>query len=180
MIDTTSDIDYGTPAILPEGDEALERVAWHARMARQAKAELDELEDIYDAELARMIERRENRARIITERLNWHTAPIESYHRMRLEADGKRTIELPHGTSKMTVPKQPKVWFADDKRAADWARRSHPELMRPPLISDVREVITVTDDLKVIDKTTGEVVDALVAQIPEPRWSFDPEPGSPW
>lgn len=179
----TSDVEYDTPAVLPDDEgEALERVAWHARMARKAHAELAEMFDLYDTEMARLTERREHRARIIMERIGWHQAPIESYHRMRVANGGPKTLELPHGTSRMAVPKTPKVWVGTEGQAAvlEWARASHPEILRGPLITDVREVVTIDDDLKVIDKATGEIVPGLVAQVPEARWSFDPEPGGAW
>lgn len=177
----TSDIDYSTPAELPDDDnDILERVAWHARMARRAQAELDEISDLYDAELARLTERRENRVRIIMERLAWHKAPIESYARMRLERDGKRTIELPHATSKISVPTKPQVFITDTDTLTDWARTRHPEILRSPNVTDVRRVVTVTDDGKVVDPDTGEFVPGVEAQVPQPRWSIDLEPGSPW
>lgn len=178
----TSDIDYDTPAFIPDNEaEALERIAWHARLARAAHAELADVEAMYAAEMERLRDRLDNRQAIINKRIAWHTAPIESYHRMRLEADPKRkTIELPHGTSRVTVPTKPKAWITDYEAATEWARTAHPEIMRGPNVTDLRDVVQITDDLKVIDPATGEIVPGVAAEIPAARWTFDPEPGSPF
>lgn len=187
----TSDIDYGTPAVLPEdADAAKERVNWHARMVRKLTADKHELTDMFDteyqrltAELERISERREHHARVLQDKIDWHQSPIESYHRMRLVADPKlKTLPLLHGYSKMTVPKAAKVFVKPDADAAvlAWAREHHPEILKAPNITDVRAVVDVRSDMKVVDKATGETVDCLVAQVGDATWVFDPEPGSPW
>jgi CBS-domain-containing membrane protein len=191
-IDTeTSDVDYTQPAVLPEDvDAAKERANWHARMVRKLTADKHELTDMFDteysrlvAELERLSERREHHARIIQDKIDWHQAPIESYHRMRLVADPKlKTLPLLHGYSKITVPVTAKV-FPKPNADADvlkWAREKHPEILKAPNITDVRGVVAVRSDMKVIDKATGETVECLVAQVPDSTWGFDPEPGSPW
>lgn len=178
----TSDINYDEPALLPEDDtEALNRIAWHARLARAAWAERGEIEAMYEDEMRRLRDRLQNRVDIIAKRIAWHTAPIESYHRMRLDANSKlKTIELPHGTSRITVPKSAKAFVTDKAAVTDWARTAHPEILQSPNVTDVRVVVQITDDLRVIDPVTGEIVPGVTAEIPPARWTFDPEPGSPF
>ena len=177
-----SDIDYSTPAILPE-DDALSRLDWHMRMVRKYRAEVAELDDVYLAEMDRMRDRYANRRRIIEDKSRWHQAPIESYHRAHPD---QRTIELPHGASKLSVPKTPKVFMNGEHNEAvtEWARKAHPEIMKGPNITDVRKVVDIKDHndgtFTVVDPTTGEVVPGVTAQIPLPSWSLDVEPGSPF
>jgi hypothetical protein len=52
--------------------------------------------------------------------------------------------------------------------------------MRGPNVTDVRDVVTITDDLRVVDSATGELVPGVSAEVPAARWTFDPEPGSPF
>ena len=177
-----SDIDYSTPAIIPE-DDALSRLDWHMRMVRKYRAERAELDAVYAAEMERIGDRWQNRQRIIEQKANWHAAPIESYHLAHPE---KRTIELPHGTSKVRVAKSPQVFMPGEssKEVTEWARTAHPEIMRGPNVSDVRRVVEIVthDDgsLSVIDPATGEVVPGVHAAWPLPSWSLDVEDGSPF
>ena len=176
------DIDYSVPAVIPE-DDALSRLDWHVRMVRKYRSEMADVDALYKAEIERMIDRRDNRRRIIQNAIDWHSAPIKSYH---LAHQDDRTIELPHGASKLTVPTKPKVFMEGEQSDAvtEWARRAHPEIMKGPNISDVRKVVDIKDHkdgtFTVLDPTTGEVVPGVTAQIPLPSWSLDVEPGAPF
>lgn len=178
----TSDIDYSVPAVIPD-DDALSRLDWHMRMIRVRTTELHDVDRLYNAEMARIKDRHQNRRRIIQNAIDWHSAPIRSYHLAHLD---ERTIEMPHGTSKVTVPVKPKV-FMDGEQSdvvTEWARTAHPEIMKGPNVTDVRRVVDIKDHkdgtFTVVDPTTGEVVPGVTAQIPQPSWSLDIEPGSPF
>ena len=186
--DDPSDIDYSRPAILPDDEHLAERVEWHVRMARQATAELEEVKSMYERELERIKERIQNRVRIIQERIAWHTAPVQSYHTMRQAQEPKRkTIEFPHGASKITVPTTPVVQFDPSEGSGGlvklWLRSTHPEMLKLPGITDVRSLVHITTDDDgnhiVIDKATGEIVPGLVAEIPAPTYKLTVERGSP-
>lgn len=179
----TSDLDYSVPARLPEDDdEALRRIDWHVRMVRRERDELHRLEALYRAEMDRLHDRYAERARIINSRIDWHSSPVESWHRAHPE---RRTVELPHGTSKLRVPKQPMVFMAgeDNDVVRDWAITAHPEILRGPNVTAVRKVVQIVetgDGWQAIDPATGEVVPGVTVQMPEPTWTLDTDPGSPW
>jgi len=179
----TSDIDYDTPAIIPDDLDALSRMDWHMRMVRRQTQNLTELTDLYRAEMDRLSDRLINRTLIIQKAIAWHRAPIESYHRAHPD---RKTLELPNGSSKLTVPRTAKV-FADAYQpdvVTEWARWAHPEIMRGPNITDVRKVVSIKtcDDgsLAVVDSETGEIVPGVTAQVPNASWSLDVEPGDPF
>lgn len=167
------DIDYGTPALMPDGTaEALDRASWHLKMAARATAQRDEIDAVYQAEMDRLEIRRLHRRRIFNDQIAWHQAPIESLHRALLRDDPKRkSIELPYGTSKIRVSKTPTVTFTDKAATLAWAETNHPDILgRTINVTGVKSIANVTD-AGVID-TTGEIIPGVEASTPEPSWSI--------
>lgn len=199
---TTSDVDYDQPAVLPDDEHAREdRLAWHAYMIRRIRADQTRLADEYDAERERLEQQidalvaplraeirqqadaREEQMRIIENAVAWHEAPLKSYALMRYrEDDDIKTIPFVHGRSKLTTPKKAQVFYDPEQTETfmAWVRDAHPEIMKEPNITDLRKLVTVTEELKVIDTATGEVVPGVTASVPEQTWSFDPNPGDPF
>lgn len=186
----TSDIDYSKPAVLPDDDDhLLDRVEWHVRMARAKQAELDEVLPMFQREIDKLKERMEDRKRILRSEIAWHTAPVESYHRMRqAEEPARKTIHMPHGVSKVTVPQKAEVYIDGDHPGADelvhaWLAEHHRESFPLPNITTIRNLVDVLQredgERVVIDKKTGEVVDGLVAVVPPITHKLTLEPGAP-
>jgi hypothetical protein len=176
-----SDVDYSTPAQLPDDPtEAERRLQWHARRARTLEAERLEIEDRYKAEIDRLTEEMQYEVAALRRQIDWHETPIRAYHTMRLAEDPTypKTLKLPDGRSKYITYETPRVFVdpEDSSGLVEWAC-THPEIMRPPNITEVRRIVTVTDEGKVVDKATGEVVPGVVALVPEQSWSFTPAPG---
>lgn len=173
-----SDIDYNTPAL--DVDD-LDRVSWHMRSVRAAEDEMHDVERMANIELNRITEWRDARRRVLQNRIDWHSAPIRSYHEMRMtDDDSQRTIDTPHGRSKISVPVKPQVFIDDPDILTEWARTARPDLLYSRVnVTDLRKMMKVDDDGKVIDPSTGEVVPAVHAEVPAPRWSLDVDPGSP-
>jgi hypothetical protein len=184
--DETNGFNYDAET---EAVESLEIAVKHAEYAAYWRGRITEIADAYDAEDRKLLdklealrERREFEVGKLTKKLAFHEAHIAEYHRSVLRLNPKRkTLDLVHGSSRATVPAKPKVWFnpeGSDEHMA-WVREYHPELLRAPLISDVRRYVTGTEDGKVFDVDSGEIVPGLVAQVPEPYYSFDADPWSP-
>lgn len=187
------DIDYTVDAVLPEDpEEAKRRVEWHARMARHYTAQLAEETAAFQREIDRLKAEIEMRKRTVEARVRWHTDPIESYHRMRQEQDPDyRTLRMPHGTSKITVPKKPVVSLGDmsddEDAAVAWLIEQHPQLLKLPGIATIRSLVDVKEvdegeditGLAVFDKETGEVLRFLTADVPDKTYKFTPEEGTP-
>lgn len=172
-------VDYDGPAEPwqpPDGWDVMERLDWHARRARSVQAQIDGINDLFGREMDRLEARRDEEVAILQRKIDWHQAPIESYHRAHPD---NRTIKLPHATSRLTVPKSPRIFAADLDAVIEWARANHPEILRSPNITDVRKVVQIADG-KVIDPSTGEVVHGLAAEMPDPSWSLNLEPGEPF
>jgi len=168
------DIDYDTPANMPEGEaEALERASWHMRKAAMLKAERDQLNAVYQAEIDRLLVRRGHRLRIIDNQIEWHEEPVRSLHLALLRDNPRRkTIELPYGTSKVRAAQKPKVIIEDKGAVLAWAERNHPDLLGMTInVTDLRSVAEPTDDGRAVDAATGELVPGASSHTPEPTWS---------
>ena len=187
------DIDYTVDAVLPEDPEdAKRRVDWHARMVRHYAAQLADEIASFEREIERLQAEVAARKRTAQARIDWHTAPVESYHRMLQSQDkDMRTLRTPHATSKITVPKQPVVNLAegyalddDDVVVFRWLSESHPEALKLPGISVIRKLVNLVqlgdeNAYVVADKTTGETLPFLVAEVPPPTYKLTPEEGLP-
>jgi hypothetical protein len=184
------DIDYTTAAVLPDDDaEAERRVEWHARMVRHYAAQLEQEKAAYGREIDRLREEIALRERAVNTRINWHTDPIESYHRMRQRQDpAYKTLRLPHATSKISVPTTPVIQLNDgcDPDAVPiyrWLAEHHPEVLLVPGIAAIRKLLTVVEDeegnFHVADKSTGERIPYYKAVVPEPRYTLTPAEGAP-
>lgn len=152
----------------------------HMRHARRINNELADTKRDYQAEIDRLQDAMGERVRILTNELEWHQAPIRSFHEMTMTEDSsQRTLHTPHGRSKISVPDKAQVFIDDPSKLAEWASESMPDVVqRKVLVSDLRKAVTVTDD-KVFNRATGEVVPGVHAEVPAPRWSIDLDPGSP-
>lgn len=179
------DIDYNTPAVMPDDHAAaLERASWHLRMASVYAAERDDLLAVYQAEMERLQLRIEHRARILNQKIEWHEAPVRGLHLALLEQQkDRKTIELPHGTSKVRVPKQPRVYITDKKALLAWAENTHPDLLSRDInVTGVKEVIARLPVLKAgeispVTDINGEVIPGVEAILEHPTWNATYERG---
>lgn len=164
------DIDYETPAEMPEDEPAaLSRASWHLRMASMIKSEQIALNNLYQEEIDRLQIKQMHRWRIAEDRIAWHEAPVEEMHLKIIHDDPKRakTLELPHGTSKVRVPVTPKVHFTDQEATLAWVLENHPEIVKHSVgIAAVRSII----DKGVHDKN-GEIVPGIESRLDQPTWS---------
>lgn len=168
-----SDIDYETPAVLPEAEtDALERANWHMKMAAMLTAERDQLERVYAIEMDRLKERLAHRKRVVNDRIAWHEQPVEALHLAIVRDNPKRskTIELPHGTSKVKVPQTPRVQFTDQAATLAWAEKNHPELLGHSINITAVKTIAKEQDGVVADEN-GEIIPGVEAVLDPPSWS---------
>ena len=188
------DINYDEPAVLPDNlEEAQRRVEWHARMVRHYQGQLDQELGAFKREIDRLRAEMASRTKTAQSHIDWHTAPIESYHKMLRETDKDfRTMRFPHGTSKITVPKKPVITINDDEadygdQIVEWMADYHRDGLSVPGITAIRYCVDVMevdegedhDGYVVVDKDTGEVLPFLKADVPEPTYKFTPEEGTP-
>lgn len=183
------DINYEEPALLPDNlEEAQRRVEWHARMVRHYQSQLDREVGAFKREIERLRGEIAARTKTAQAHIEWHEAPIRSYHMLLHDIDpDMRTLRLPHATSKITVPRKPKVDIdtdvADyDVQAVNWMYDHHPGGISVPGISTIRLCVDVkeTDDgYVVVDTDTGEVLPFLKAAVPDPTYKLTPEEGAP-
>lgn len=168
------DIDYETPAEMPAAQtEALDRASWHLSMAARIRAERAQLDAVYAAEIERLQIRQAHRRRIMDDRIAWHEEPVEALHLALLRDDPKRkSIELPHGTSKIRVSKTRRLEFTDQPATIAWAEANYPEILgRTINVTGVKHVATITEAGVVIDPN-GEIVPGVAAaELPPPSWS---------
>lgn len=181
------DIDYETPAQMPTGEaDALERASWHLKRAAAKRDELARLKAVYDAEIDRLKIRLGHRTRILQSQIDWHEEPVRQMHLALVDRDPKsaKTIDLPYGTSKVSVPKSPKVEIVDPDAVTAWALDAHPDIVKHSVnVTAVRSVATPAEPSKVtvgkpgkaIDAATGEIIPGVEVTLDEPRWTVSYE-----
>jgi hypothetical protein len=169
---------YDEPAPVPgdTSDEALRQLDWHARKVRHLADERHQLRTLFEAELARIEDRLQERLRILDRGIAWHRAPFESWHRAHPD---QRTVHLPNATARLTVPVKPEVVIVDAEAVRVWACEHHPEIVRAPKITDVRACVAIVAGLTVADTVTGELVPGVAARVPPPTWTLTVDPGQP-
>lgn len=172
------DIDYSTPAEMPGSQaDALDRASWHMAMAARLTTERDQLTAVYRAEMDRLQLRLQHRTRILNERIAWHEEPVRSLHLAIARADPRRkTIELPYGTSKVTVPKTPKLVITDKAALLAWAENNHPDILsRDVNVTGVKTIATMpTVDpggSAPVPDANGEVIPGVEATLDMPKWN---------
>lgn len=167
-----TDIDYDVEAVMPETrSEQLERASWHMKMAARLVAERDELEHVWRVEMGRLRERWLERAEAYNSRIVWHEAPVEALHLALLADDPKRkTIVLPYGTSKVRVPKTPRIVIDDQPALLVWAEANHPDILgRTINVTGVKTIASVTK-AGVVD-VNGEIIPGVLAVLDDPSWT---------
>lgn len=180
--DETDGFDYDNPV---PGCSDLEAAVRSAEYAAYWQQRISEVADIYDDEHQRIMrkldaldERRIWELGKLTKKYEWHQAQIADYHRRILATDPKRkTLDLVHGSAKAVVPVKAQVFIDNPDAVTEWARNHHPEILRAPIVTDVRRLVEVVDG-KVVD-VDGEIVQGLSAQVPEARYTFEADPWSP-
>lgn len=179
------DIDYTEPAVMPDDHTAaLERASWHMRIAAMLTAERDQLTAVYLAEMDRLVVRLQHRQRILNERIAWHEEPVKSLHLALLRIDPRRkTIELPHGASKIQVPKTPKAHITDKGALLAWAEDHHPDLLSRDINVTAVRTIALADATPTPEHPTGavdangEVIPGVEVRLDPPKWSATYEHG---
>lgn len=163
---------------------ALNKIAWHLAQLRRLACDHADIRDRFNTEIERIERLRNDRLEVIERDIEHRTSLIQAAH-LALHGAGMvdKTIHTPHGTSKLREPKAAQV-FAPDRAVLDalipWADEHHPHIVKRSLgIGDVRKVVTAREDGTVIDKTTGEVLEGLIAEIPRPTVSVHPDEGAP-
>jgi hypothetical protein len=175
-------IDY---AVEPEpihglDAEALERASWHVRKIAERRRELEQLGDVYRNELRRITDRYDSVTRRINAGIAWHEVPVKQLHAALLAVDPRRkTIALPYGTMRATVPVKARIFITDPVAAQEWALTNHPDLCPPKqvLVTDLRRDLVARADGTVIDPATGECVDCCTAVVPDATFGVDTDLG---
>lgn len=135
---------------------------WHLRRIRAIRRDIAELDAVYHAEMERLRDRHENRRRILEAREAWHLLPVTSWQRMRLERDGLKTIELPHGTLKSRTPTTPTVTVDDPDAVVEWAKDTLPDVVWVEKVTRISKAV-----LNRYVAQSGEVPPGVTVTPPE-------------
>lgn len=180
--DLNEDVDYNEPPgeILPGAAGALEHANWRLRHVRRLEQERTTLDHLFQQRIHELETRWRERREVLDRQVDWWVAPVHQLHAALLAEDpSKKTIHLPDGTLKATVPKKPKLRIADQETVLVWAIRHAAEAVQvvsKVLVTDLDRVVDVerTDDgFRVVYRATGEVVPGATAEIPPARYSVD-------
>jgi hypothetical protein len=159
--------------------DALIDAGWHLRQIRRLRKRADETRAVYAAELARIQEWRDRELAKWETRIEWHATPLRQLSQRFYEADPKRkTIELPDGKMRYTVPVKPQVVIDDADGLLAWAIEHAPHLLPEPKavrVTDLRREAVAMHDGLVVLTSTGEAVPHVYSAVPEPTWYVDTE-----
>jgi hypothetical protein len=180
------DPDPDPPAVPPDQG----RAAWHNRRAATAGAKADQIADLFNEEIARLTERRDQLLDRWLREQEWHERAVQAWHRENVKTVGK-TVEFPYGPrselrgqpGKLVIQDEDKLraFLAehgneDGERLEDlvWVRQE-PKFM----VSALKSLTQVpkkeggrepNEPAKLVLKTTGETVPGLVAIALPDRW----------
>lgn len=174
--DVTFDYDEPPSPIAGLDAAALAEANWHIRVAGELAAELDALHVVYGNEIKRLNARLDARAGKIRARIEWHETPVKQLHAALLAANPKRkTIELPHGTMKATVPSKAIITIVDPEAVQAWALSNIPDACPPRQVGvmDLRAALVVNAAGMVVDPSTMEVVPGVAATVPAPTFAVN-------
>lgn len=191
--DDTHPVDYDAPAdtIHPDDPDRLSIANWHLRKLGYLDTLAADTRRAFDAEIRLLEQRRQDALRSIERRQAWHTQAITGLHAAMLAADPKRkTIVLPSGTLKATVPKSARLYVTDEDTFVAWAEQTgRKDLLRVstvPARDDINRAVDLRPQAtpapgsaeRVVD-ASGEVVPGLEAQLALPSFRVHPgeQPG---
>lgn len=88
-----------------EPPKDLGRVDWHLRKSEVLSARIDELGELFNAEIVRLGQRRDEVIGGLERRRQWHDEAVEAWHRREYGARRvEKTVNLPHGSSELRSP----------------------------------------------------------------------------
>lgn len=105
------DPDPAPPAVPPDQAKA----AWHNRRAATAGAKADEIAGLFNAEIDRLTERRDQLLDRWLREQEWHERAVQAWHRQNVKAVGK-TVEFPHGPRSELRGSRPKIVVQDEDK----------------------------------------------------------------
>lgn len=114
--------------------EALAEADRHLRKIAALRARRAEVVAVFDRELDRVKRRRQTLLDRLDRAIAWHEQPVLGFHEWLLTRDPKlKTVSLPHGDLKATVPQKPVPVVTDEAAFVAWALGNGlSELVRRP------------------------------------------------
>lgn len=170
----------------------MDRAAWHNRRAATAGAKADEIADLFNAEIERLTERRDQLLDRWLREQEWHERAVQAWHRENVRTVGK-TVEFPHGPRSELRGQAPKLVVQDQDRLRAFLAEHVDEngerlesvvwRQRPAefMVSELKKLTQVpkkaggrepNEPAKLVLKTTGEDVPGLVAVALPDRHQF--------
>lgn len=182
--DDEQSVDYDQPAepIHPADPGRLSIANWHLRKLGYLDTVEADTRRAFDAEIQLLEQRRNDALRTIARRQSWHTEALAGLHGAMLAEDPKRkTIVLPSGTLKATVPKTARLYVTDPDVFVAWAEaHGRKDLLRVttvPARDDINRAVDLRPQSmpspgsaeRVVD-ASGELVPGLEAQLGLPSF----------
>ena len=139
----------------------METASWASRKAAEKARERDQINAWRETEVRRINEAADAEVKRIESDLEFFTHALGVYLQT-LVAEGRKTktLDLPHG--KVSMRARPVSFDLDETKALDWARTTHPELLRVKESLDKsawKKAIALGDEGAVVDADTGEVLE---------------------
>ncbi len=138
---------------------------WCLRKIAAYKKEMQENQDIVNAEIQRLNEWLTQVNKHSQERIDYLTGLLQEYLTKVAEEDPKcKSIKLPHGT--IRFKKQQPEWIYNDEKILKWLKQNKPELIQ--IIEKYNK-----NDIKRLVKETGEIIDGVEIQFKEDKFEVE-------
>lgn len=156
--DMEPDYDAEPVDLDPAEAAAFDRANWHLRSIAKLRAQREALVANFQAEVARLQIRANDRVARLDREIAWHEQPLMNLHAAIRSADDTRaTITLACGT--LRSKRGQATWeYPDEEAFILWAREHYPELLVPRQL-----VITAPDDVELL----ADLVEKITALLPD-------------
>lgn len=146
-----------------------EQATWAMRKLTAARARLDEIAHIAEAEIQRIQAWAERESREPMRDVEYFEGVLTEYG-ITQRAEGRKTVSTPYGSIKSRMG-QPKYTFLDKDQFIEWAKANHPDwvaVKEEPALSVIKAATS-----EPVDPDTGEVIPGLTVDPASISYSIE-------
>lgn len=133
-----------------------QKADWAIRKLTSVRRKQSENKSIFEAEIIRVTEWLLQVNTALEKDASYFEAIMTPYA-LTQRSEGRKTINLPHGTIKTTAG-QPKIEFESEERFIEWALVNDPNLLKIKTDIDKSAVKALITDEGVVISTQGEII----------------------
>lgn len=149
-IQITGDEEQDAPMI-----DSREKANYFLKLMMNIKSDIDQINSICDAEIAKTIQRvdtfREEQLRTLSKQYEYYEKVLKNFTENEIANSKKKSIPLAYGT--LSIKNQPVKWEYNDEALLAWAKENAPQLINVKTTESV-----IKADLKANVEKDGDIV----------------------